>query len=141
MADTVGENSPQDVHSKALAINLDPTVYRSLAEIRAGQESGPMVVPSRRRIGNDREVTISAYDKTFSDDTYGAGTRYVSKERLLAMLEHNTDCLSGGFGPTRGANTHFFAFANTAAARNYKGDNEQHAWLGLRFRNTPGCRA
>ena len=25
---------------------------------------------------------ISAYDKTVSDDTYGAGTRYVSKERL-----------------------------------------------------------
>ena len=31
--------------------------------------------------------TISAYDKIVSDEIYGAGTRYVSKERLVAMLD------------------------------------------------------
>ena len=138
MADLAAENSPLDVHSKALAINLDPTVYGSLAEIGAGQEVARWLFRVGGASGTIAQ-TISAYDKTFSDDTYGVGTRYVSKERLLAMLEHEYGLLLGRLGPTRGANTRFFAFANTASARNYKGDNEQHAWLGLRFQDAPGA--
>jgi hypothetical protein len=138
MAGAVADNSPADVHSKALAINLDPTVYGSLAEIGAGQEVARWLFRVGGASGTIAQ-TISAYDKTFSDDVYGAGTRYVSKERLLAMLDHEYRLLVERLGPTRGANTRFFAFANTAAARNYRGDNEQHAWLGLRFQDTPGA--
>ena len=83
--------------------------------------------------------TISAYDKEFSDDTYGAGTRYVSRERLLSMLDHEYDLLLKRLAPTRGPQTRFFVFADTIAARNYKGDNEQHGWLGIRFQTEPGA--
>ncbi len=81
--------------------------------------------------------TISAYDKTFSDQVYGVGTRYVSRERLLAMLDHEFELLQQRLGKTRGAATTFFAFADTVAARNFKGDNQQHGWVGLRFQGTP----
>jgi hypothetical protein len=81
--------------------------------------------------------TISAYDKTVSDAIYGQCERYVSKERLSAMLDHEYRQLLERLGPSRGATTKFFAFADTASARNYEGDNEQHAWLGLRFQVEP----
>ena len=32
--------------------------------------------------------TISAYDKEVSDDLYGSGSRYVSRQRLEVMLEN-----------------------------------------------------
>ena len=75
-----------DVHHKALSINLDPTTFGSFAEIGAGQE----VARSFLQVGGASGTvakTISAYDKEVSDDLYGAGTRYVSKPRLQAMLE------------------------------------------------------
>ena len=37
--------------------------------------------------------TISAYDKEVSDDLYGSGSRYVSRQRLEAMLDHEWDQL------------------------------------------------
>jgi hypothetical protein len=81
---------------------------------------------------------ISAYDKTVSDDTYGAGTRYVSKERLLAMLDPEYQLLLDRLAEARGAHTRFFVFADTVATRNYQGTNEQHGWLGFRFQDEPG---
>ncbi|HEY1065224.1 MAG TPA: hypothetical protein VGE52_03915, partial [Pirellulales bacterium] len=81
--------------------------------------------------------TISAYDKTVSDAVYGCGTRYVSRERLLAMLDHEYQQDLERLSPKRGPTTKFFAFADTASARNYNGDNEQHAWVGLRFQAEP----
>ena len=128
---------PGDVHAKALAINLDPGIYGSIAEIGAGQEVARWFL----RVGGASGTlarTHSAYDKTFSDFTYGAGTRYVSKERLHAMVDREYGLLVEQLGPARGATTRFFAFADTASARNYKGDNEQHAWVGLRFEAEPG---
>jgi hypothetical protein len=127
-----------DVHAKALAINLDPTIYGTFAEIGAGQEVARWFLTVGGASGTIAQ-TISAYDKTYSDVTYGAGTRYVSEERLRAMLEHEYRLLVERLGPTRGAATRFFVFADTASARNYKGDNEQHAWVGLRFQTEPGA--
>ena len=127
-----------DAHAKALAVNLDPTVYGTLAEIGAGQEVARWFLTVGGASGTIAQ-TISAYDKTFSDATYGAGTRYVSKERLLAMLDREYRLLVERLGPDRGATTRFFAFADTTSARNYKGDNEQHAWVGLRFQHEPGA--
>jgi len=43
-----------DVHAKALAINLDPTIYGTIAEIGAGQGSGPLVPDGRWGVRDGR---------------------------------------------------------------------------------------
>ncbi len=130
------QHTAKDTHSKALAINLEGAIYGSFAEIGAGQEVARWFLTAGAASGTVAQ-TISAYDKAVSDDTYGAGTRYVSRERLMAMLDHEYKLLVERLGPTRGEKTRFFAFANTVATRNYKGDNEQHGWVGLRFQSEP----
>ena len=75
-----------DTHHKALTLNLDASVFGSFAEIGAGQEVARwffVVGGASATVAK----TISAYDKEVSDDLYGAGTRYVSKQRLEAMLD------------------------------------------------------
>jgi hypothetical protein len=128
---------PSNIHAKALAVNLDPTTYGSFAEIGAGQEVARWFLRVGGAAGTVAQ-TICAYDKTFSDETYGAGTRYVSKERVVAMLEHEYALLINRLGPTRDPKMRFFVFADTIAARNYRGDNDQHGWLGIRFQAAPG---
>jgi hypothetical protein len=81
-----------DIHAKALAINLEASCYGTYAEIGAGQEVARWSLSVGAASGTVAQA-ISAYDKTVSDDTYGAGTRYVSKERLLAMLDHEYQLL------------------------------------------------
>lgn len=130
-------NSPPNVHGKALAVNLDASSYGTFAEIGAGQEVARYFFTVGGASGTVSQ-TISAYDKTFSDLRYGGGTRYVSRERLLEMLEHEYKLLLERLSASRGTTTRFFVFADTASARNYKGDNEQHAWVGLRFQSKPG---
>jgi hypothetical protein len=125
-----------DIHAKALAINLEASCYGTFAEIGAGQEVARWFLSAGAASGTVAQA-ISAYDKTVSDDTYGAGTRYVSKERLLAMLEHEYQLLLTRLAKTRGSTTRFFVFADTVATRNYQGTNEQHGWLGLRFQAEP----
>ena len=128
-----------DAHSKALSLNLDPSIYGTLAEIGAGQEVARWFMAVGGASGTVAK-TISAYDKTISDDIYGTGTRYVSKERLLDMLDHEYKLLLDRLNPARGKDTRFFVFADTVAARNYQGTNEQHGWVGMRFQNEPGSQ-
>jgi hypothetical protein len=123
-----------ETHARALAINLEPTSYGSFAEIGAGQEVARWFLTAGAASGTVAQ-TISAYDKAVSDDTYGAGTRYVSRERLLAMLDHEYKLLVERLNEERGARSRFFAFADTVATRNFKGDNDQHGWVGLRFQH------
>jgi hypothetical protein len=125
-----------DIHAKALAINLEASFYGTFAEIGAGQEVARWFLSVGAASGTVAQA-ISAYDKTVSDDTYGAGTRYVSKERLLAMLDHEYQVLLDRLAEARGAHTRFFVFADTVATRNYQGTNEQHGWLGFRFQAEP----
>jgi hypothetical protein len=133
----MSESTPtRDTHSKALAINLDPSIFGSFAEIGGGQEVSRWFLTVGAASGTVAQ-TISAYDKAFSDDTYGAGSRYVSRERVMAMLDHEYKLLVERLGPARGEKSRFFAFANTVATRNFKGDNEQHGWVGLRFQAEP----
>src|SRR6202041_3680580 len=73
-----------DIHAKALAINLEDSYYGTFAEIGAGQEVARWFLSVGAASGTVAQA-ISAYDKMVSDDTYGAGTRYVSRERVLAM--------------------------------------------------------
>jgi hypothetical protein len=127
-------DTTSDTHRKALEINLDPSVYGTFAEIGAGQEVADWFLRVGAASGTVAQ-TICAYDKAFSDDRYGAGTRYVSKERLIAMLAREYEALARQLAQSRGTKTRFFAFADTVAARNFKGDNEQHGWVGLRFQS------
>jgi hypothetical protein len=119
-----------------LAITLEASCYGTFAEIGAGQEVARWFLSAGAASGTVAQA-ISAYDKTVSDDTYGAGTRYVSKERLLAMLDYEYQLLLARLAQARGAHTRFFVFADTVATRNYQGTNEQHGWLGVRFQAEP----
>ncbi|HET9157502.1 MAG TPA: hypothetical protein VFN91_12590, partial [Myxococcaceae bacterium] len=135
-----GSEMDSGPHRKALEINLDPSQYGTFAEIGAGQEVADWFLRVGGASGTVAQ-TICAYDKAFSDERYGRGTRYVSRERLLAMLEREYQTVETQLRGSRGPEVRFFAFADTIAARNFKGDNEQHGWVGLRFQATPGAQA
>ncbi|CAN5377673.1 hypothetical protein BH11PLA2_BH11PLA2_49090 [soil metagenome] len=125
-----------DTHAKALRINIDSRRYGTFAEIGAGQE----VVRWFFRVGGAASTvakSMSAYDMTVSDAIYGDATRYVSRDRLETMLEHEYSLNIQRLSKSRGDNTSFFAFADTVSARNYKGTNECHGWMGVRFQVYP----
>jgi hypothetical protein len=126
-----------NTHQKALRINLDPTSYGSFAEIGAGQEVVRWFMVVGGASGTVAK-SISAYDKEVSDDLYGSGARYVSKERLQAMLDSEWTQLINQLNKSRGSNTRFFSFVDTISARNYAGTNEPHGWVGLRFQLQAG---
>ncbi len=127
-----------DTHQKALQINLDPSKYGTFVEIGAGQEVARWFFRVGGAAGTIAK-TMSAYDMTVSDAIYGPCERYVSRQRLTAMLEREYGLLIERLGQKRGANTRFFAFADTVAARSYSSrkDMEAHGWLGVRFQTEP----
>jgi hypothetical protein len=126
-----------DTHHKALTLNLDPSTFGSFAEIGAGQEVARWFLVVGGASGTVAKA-ISAYDKEVSDNLYGSGSRYVSKERLEAMLDKEWAELETQLGKTRGTQTRFFCFADTIAARNYAGTSDCHGWMGLRFQLRAG---
>ena len=126
-----------NTHQKALRINLDPTSYGSFAEIGAGQEVVRWFLVVGGASGTVAK-SISAYDKEVSDDLYGSGARYVSGERLQAMLDSDWAQLINQLNKSRGSNARFFPFVDTISALNYAGINEPHGWVGLRFQLQPG---
>ena len=130
-------NAGLDTHQKALALNLDPTIYGTIAEIGAGQEVARWFLQVGAASGTVAK-TISAYDMTVSDAIYGKVDRYVSRDRVEGMLEHEFPLLLERLAATKGAQTRFFAFADTISARNFAGSNECHGWLGIRFQAVPG---
>jgi len=126
-----------NTHQKALEINLDKSSYGSFAEIGAGQEVARWFLVVGGASGTVAK-SISAYDKEVSDYLYGAGARYVSKERLRAMLDGEWSQLLKELNESRGLSTRFFSFVDTISARNYAGTNEPHGWVGLRFQLEAG---
>jgi len=125
-----------DTHQKALTLNLDPSIFGSFAEIGAGQEVARWFLVVGAASGTVAKA-ISAYDKEVSDDLYGSGSRYVSRHRLDAMLDHEWTQLLNQLNKAFGSQTHFFCFVDTVSARNYAGTNEAHGWIGLRFQREP----
>jgi hypothetical protein len=121
---------------KALTINLDEPRYGTFAEIGAGQEVARVFFQAGGASGTIAK-TISAYDMTFSDAIYGKAPRYVSRERLGLMLDHEYQLLIERLAAQRGDRTTFFVFADTVSARNFKGTNEAHGWMGIRFQTEP----
>jgi hypothetical protein len=126
-----------DTHQKTLVLNLDPSTFGSFAEIGAGQEVARWFLIVGGASGTVAK-TISAYDKEVSDNIYGSGSRYVSRQRLEAMLESEWTQLLAQLERTRGSHTRFFSFVDTLSARNYAGTNDAHGWVGLRFQLQPG---
>lgn len=121
---------------KALELNLDSGRYGTFAEIGAGQEVVRWFFQAGGAAGTVAK-SMSAYDMKVSDAIYGSCDRYVSRPRLEAMLEYEQRLLCERLSSARGDSTAFFTFANTVSARNYKGTNECHAWLGIQFQTVP----
>lgn len=114
---------------KAHFINEDERLYGSFAEIGAGQEVARHFFQAgyaSRTIAK----TMSAYDMTFSDEIYGKAPRYVSRERLVDMLDHEYKLLSDRL-ETKGRS--FFSFANTVATSSHQEESSSNAWMGVRF--------
>lgn len=124
--------------SKALEINLDTSIYGTIAEIGAGQEVAREFFKAGGASGTIAK-TISAYDKTFSDALYHpkkAG-RYVSEGRLKKMLDYEFTEVVSLLGQEKGSFTRFFAFADTIETLNFRKDNKGQGWMGVRFQSEP----
>jgi len=125
----------QTTRNKALIINQEPGFYGSFAEIGAGQE----VARHFFQAGLASQTvakSMSAYDKVFSDSIYGKGSRFVSRERLKKMLDHELDLLLTRLNE-REDHTSFFAFANTVATSSHEDNSSCHGWLGIKFQTKP----
>lgn len=119
---------------KALAINLDPTIYGTFAEIGAGQET----VRHFFRAGGASQTiakAMSAYDKDFSDAIYGKETknRYVTQNRLRKMLRYEVALIEERLNRENNPGKRFFSYANTVTTINFNKTLKGHGWVGLRF--------
>ncbi|MFV2061778.1 MAG: TonB-dependent receptor [Gammaproteobacteria bacterium] len=126
------DNHNKDSHQKALTINLDPDVYGSIAEIGAGQETSRWFFRAGGAAGTIAK-TISAYDMEFSDAIYGKCLRYVSRERVTSMVDHEFNLLIERLDAQRNNSRCFFSFANTVAVRSFTHKTDGQGWLGVRF--------
>src|SRR2546427_561733 len=97
---------------KAQRINQDARRYGTFAEIGAGQEVARWFFRAGGAAGTVAK-TISAYDMAVSDAIYGPTDRYVSRQRLHAMLDYEYELLRTRLAEKRGARTAFFVYANT----------------------------
>ena len=135
MQQPVQGRGPQ-AYRKAERINLDAGTHGTFAEIGAGQEVARWFF----HVGGAAATvakSISAYDMAVSDALYGPSDRYVSRRRLRAMLDREYEVLLGQLDGKRGAETSFFVFANTVAARSYSRPQDGDGWLGVRFQHQP----
>ena len=123
---------------KALSINLDKLKYGSIVEIGAGQEVARRFFSVGAAAGTIAK-TMSAYDMAVSDDIYGHADRYVSRSRLLQMLDKEFSLVVQRLTNVRPKNTTFFAYAATVTARSFKQKNECHGWVGVRLQLHPGA--
>ncbi len=126
---------------KALKINLDSSIYGTIAEIGAGQEVARNFFIAGGAAGTIAK-TMSAYDMRVSDAIYGEepGKRYVSQSRVKKMVEKEYGLVVDRLKKTK-ENTRFFAYANTMAAKAYKSEKDCHGWIGLKFQLVPGGEA
>src|SRR6195952_3693774 len=135
---SIVHNKDIGTKQKALAINLDPKIYGSFAEIGAGQDVAANFFKAGASSGTIAK-TMSAYDMVVSDAIYGAQQvrRYVSEQRLIAMMDHEYGLLIERLAVQRGETTTFFAFSDTVSALNYQKTNDAHGWMGVRFQLEP----
>ncbi len=134
---TSKDYTPKNTLGRALEINLNPQIYGTFAEIGAGQEVARFFFQAGKA-SQTIAKTISAYDMIYSDEIYGkeSSGRYVCESRLLKMLDKEYGLLNKRLSTTRGAQSCFFAFANTVATGDQK-KRFTHGWLGIRFQLKP----
>ena len=126
-----------DTYQKAFTFNMDKSPYGTIAEIGAGQETARWFF----KVGGAAATiakTMSAYDMKFSDLIYGECKRYVSRERLQAMLDKEYGLVVDRLNESRGDESTFYAFANTVSTYNFAQQCTGHGWLGIRFQTKPG---
>lgn len=122
---------------KALHLNLQSHIYGAFAEIGAGQEVANHFFKVGAASGSVAKTT-SAYDMALSDAIYGKTKRYVSRERLLSMLDVEYNQLNSTLHH-RSADSNFFVLANTIETLNYHKSNQGQGWMGLRFQLAPNA--
>lgn len=126
-----------DTRQKALAINLDKSIYGTFAEIGAGQEIARHFFIAGGASGTIAK-SLSAYDMSMSDYLYGERPgRYVCKARLNQMLDKEFGILMETLALQK-PDKRYFAIANTVEAINYDRSNKSHGWLGVKFQTEPG---
>lgn len=123
---------------KALEINLDDSIYGTVVEIGAGQETARQFFSAGAAAGTIAK-TMSAYDMKISDDVYGKAGRYVSRERCEQMLDHEYNLLVERLEECREKPSRFFSYAATVTARSYSQKNECHGWVGVRRQLSAGA--
>ncbi len=132
----MSKDQKTSTYDKALRINLDASKYGTFAEIGAGQGVADWFFRASATAGTVAK-TISAYDMTMSDEIYGKGKRYVSRERVISMLDHEYSLLEERLSESRGESSTFFSYCNTVRARGYKDTGECHGWMGIRLQLKP----
>ena len=96
-------------HQKALRINLDRETLRHLCRNRRRPGSRALVFPRRRRVGHSRQNYFRLRHGRERRDLRPA-PRYVSRQRLRAMLDYEYDLLLGTAWPKRGEHDALFCF-------------------------------
>ena len=134
------EKNVLDTYHKALAFNMDKSPYGTIAEIGAGQETSRWFFKVGGAAASIAK-TMSAYDMKFSDSIYGPCKRYVSRERLQAMLDKEYGLVMERLDEIRGAESIFYAFANTVSTYSYTQQRAGNGWLGIRFQTHPQAAA
>jgi hypothetical protein len=130
------DDATPSTRQKALSVNLDPASYGAFAEIGGGQEVARWFFQVGGAAGTVAK-TISAYDMAMGDAIYGSAPRYISRQRLQAMLEHEYGQVTQQLGSRRGDATTFFAFADTVTTRSYRRQENGRGWVGIRFQASP----
>lgn len=125
-----------DTHQKALRINVEPSIYGTFAEIGAGQEVARWFFRVGGAAGTMAKA-MSAYDMAFSDAIYGHTGKYVSRERVEKMLDHEYALLLERLDAKRGAETQFFVYADTCATTSFSRKQDGDGWLSIRFQSAP----
>jgi len=108
-------------------INLDPRWYGTLRD-RSGAGSGALVFPGWRRCRDSREEHVGLRHES-ERRHLGHADRYVSRNRLQAMLDANLISTWSGLGQERADTTSFFVFAEQWWRRSYRGTSECHGWM------------
>lgn len=119
---------------KALAINLDPNIYGTFAEIGAGQETVRHFFRAGGASGTIAKA-MSAYDKDFSDAIYGKEpkNRYVTQTRLRKMLRYEVSLIEERIPRESNPDRKYFSYANTVTTINFDKTAKGHGWVGIRF--------
>jgi hypothetical protein len=127
-------HQPQGPHDQSRR----DAIYGTFAEIGAGQEVARVFFQAGGASGTVAK-TISAYDMAFSDAIYGkAPSLCVARTPRPHARPRVQPVDRAPRRQPRADRTTFFVFADTVAAKRFKGTNDAHGWMGVRFQLEPG---